>query len=88
MVVALFHVGQHVVDLRSPKPDDAGAPLLLNENNAWVVTSIAAIVGGQKYLTLPGGYLFWNVAWSADERQDKMEAALKDFLSNEALLSR
>jgi hypothetical protein len=88
MVVALFHVGQHVVDLRSPKPDDAGAPLLINENDAWVVTSMAAIVGGQKYMTLPGGYLFWNIAWSADERQDKMEAVLKDFLSNEALLSR
>jgi hypothetical protein len=87
MVVALFHIGQHVVDLRSPKPD-ADALLMVNENDGWVVTSIAAIVGGQKYMTLPGGYLFWNVAWTPDERQDKMEAALKDFLSNEALLSR
>ena len=88
MVVALFHVGQHVADLRSPKPDSADAPFLINENDAWVVTSIAAIVGGQKYLTLPGAYLFWNTAWPADQRDDKMEAALKDFLSNEALLSR
>ena len=88
MVVALFHVGQHIADLRSPKPDSADAPFLINENDAWVVTSIAAIVGGQKYLTLPGAYLFWNTAWPADQRDDKMEAALKDFLANEALLSR
>ncbi|HKN20999.1 MAG TPA: hypothetical protein VJX73_06270 [Terracidiphilus sp.] len=88
MVIALFHVGQHVADLRSPKPDSADAPFLINENDAWVVTSIAAIVGGQKYLTLPGGYLFWNIAWPAAQRDDMMEAALKDFLSNEALLSR
>lgn len=88
MVIALFHVGQHVADLRSPKPGSDGTPFLVNENDAWVVTSIAAIVGGQKFLTLPGAYLFWNTAWTADERQDKMEAALKDFLSNEALLSR
>ncbi len=88
MVVALFHVGQHIADLRSPKPDNVDAPFLVYENDAWVVTSIAAIVGGQKYLTLPGGYLFYNVAWSADARPDQMEAALKDFLSNEALLSR
>jgi hypothetical protein len=88
MVVALFHVGQHVADLRSPKPENADAPLLVNENDAWVVTSIAAIVGGQKYLTLPGAYMFYNSAWSADHREDEMEAALKDFLSNEALLSR
>jgi len=88
MVVAVFHLGQHVVDLRSPKPDSADAPLIINENDAWVVTSIAAVIGGQKYLTLPGAYLFFNTAWTADERQDKMEAALKDFLANEALLSR
>jgi hypothetical protein len=87
MVVALFHVGLHVSDLRSPKPDNVDAPFLVNENDAWVVTSIAAIVGGQKYLTLPGGYLFYNSAWPADERNNKMEAALNDFLSNEALLS-
>jgi hypothetical protein len=88
MVMALFHVGQHVADLRSPKPDSADASLLVNENDAWVVTSIAAIVGGQKYLTLPGAYLFWDIAWPAAQRDDNMEAALKDFLANEALLSR
>lgn len=88
LVVALFHVGQHVADLRSPKSGDQDAPFLIHENDAWVVTSIAAIVGGQKYLTLPGGYLFWNSAWPGAERDDNMEAALKDFLSNEALLSR
>jgi hypothetical protein len=88
MVVALFHVGQHIVDLRNPKPDSADAPYIIYENDAWVVTSVAAITGGQKYLTLPGAYLFWNIAWPAAQRDDFMEAALKDFLTNEALLSR
>jgi hypothetical protein len=88
MVVALFHVGQHIADLRSPKPDSADTPYLIYENDAWVVTSVATITGGQKYMTLSGGYLFWNIGWTADERQDKMEGALKDFLTNEALLSR
>lgn len=88
LVIALFHVGQHVVDLRSPKDPTEEVPLLINENDAWVVSSIAAIVGGQKFLTLPGGYLFWNAAWTADTRNDNMEAALRDYLSNEALLSR
>jgi hypothetical protein len=87
MMIALFHVGQHVADLRSPKADSADTPFLVNENDAWVVTSIAAIVGGQKYLTLPGAYLFWNIGWPAAQRDDMMEATLKDFLSNEALLS-
>ncbi len=88
IVVAVFHIGEHVADLRNPKPENVDAPYIFNENDAWVVTSIATIVGGQKYLTLPGGYLFYNVAWTPDEREDKMVAALKDFLTNEALLSR
>jgi hypothetical protein len=86
LAVALFHVGKHVVDLRGPKPGNEDAPLYIQENDSWVITSIAAIVGGQKYMTLPGAYLFWNVAWPADERNDKMGAALKDYLNNEAML--
>jgi len=88
LVAGLFHVGEHVVDLRSPKPGNEDAPLYINENDAWVMSAYAAIVGGQKFLTLPGGYLMWNNAWPADARNDKMAAALKDFLSGEALLSR
>jgi len=88
MVVALFHVGQHIVDIRSPKPDTGDTPYIIYENDAWVVSSVAVIVGGQKYMTLPGGYLFWSIAWPAAQRDDFMESALKDYLSSEALLSR
>jgi hypothetical protein len=88
LLVALFHIGRHVEDLRNPPPGNEDAPLYIQENDGWVVTSIAAVVGGQKYLTLPGGYLFWNVGWPAGERNDKMSSALKDYLSNEAMLSR
>ncbi len=87
MVLALFHMGEHIADLRSPKPGDENAPLIYNEDNAWVVTSIGAIVGGQKFVTLPGAYLLWNSTWPADQRNDKMEEVLKSFLANEALLS-
>ena len=87
LVVATFHIGQHVADLRNPKPNNVGEPLIYQENDAWVVTSITAIVGGQKYLTLPGGYLFWNSNWPEGSRNDKMESVLKDFLNNEAMLS-
>jgi len=87
IVFALFHIGHHISDMRSPKAADQDSPFIIDENNAWVITSVAAIVSGQKYLTLPGGYLFYNSAWPMDAREDKMEAALKDFLANEALLS-
>jgi hypothetical protein len=88
MTVALFHLGQHVADLRSPKPGNETAPLYIQENDGWVVTSVAAIFDSQKFMTLPGGYLFWNSSWTAADRNLNMDLALKDFLANEALLSR
>jgi len=52
-----------------------------------VVTTVSAVVGGQKFLSLPGGYVVWDINWPADGRNDKMASTLKDFLINEAILS-
>jgi hypothetical protein len=87
MTVALFHLGDHVASLRSPKPGSEATPLITLENNAWVMTSLAAAYDGQKFLTLPGGEVFWNSSWSAADRNPNMESALKDFLASDALLS-
>jgi hypothetical protein len=53
-----------------------------------VVTSLAAAHDLQPFLTLPGGYLFWNPKWPAADLNLNMDAALKDFLANYALLNR
>jgi hypothetical protein len=50
------------------------------------VTAVSAFYNGQKFLTLPGGYLIWDGNWPSAERNGKMGTALKDFLANEALL--
>ncbi len=85
---AVVHMGMHVADLRNPTPGSADAPPFILEYDAWMVTAITAVANNQKFLTLPGGYQIWNISWQAAERTDKMEAALKDFLGNEAALSR
>ena len=85
---AVVHMGQHVADLRTPQAESEAAPPYVLEYNAWVITTITAIAGRQKYLTLPGGYLLWDGTWPEDTRNDKMEATLKDFLANHAQLSR
>ncbi len=85
---AVIHMGEHIADLRSPKPGNEDAPVYVLEYDAWTVTAVSAIVSGQPYLTLPGAYLTWSAGWPAADRPDKMDAALKDFLSNEAQLSR
>jgi hypothetical protein len=51
------------------------------------VTSIGTAFAGQKFLTLPGGYVIWDSNWSDADRTDKMTSVLKDFLNNEAMLS-
>jgi len=85
---AVVHMGQHIADLRSPQSGYENAPPYILEYNAWVITTVTAVSGGQKFLSLPGGYLLWDSSWPADSRNDKMEATLNDFLAGEAQLSR
>jgi hypothetical protein len=85
---ALVHMGAHISELRNPDAGNESAPAYNLESNGWVITTIMAVSSGQKFLTLPGGYLVWNSTWLAADRNDKMEATLKDFLNNGAELSR
>ncbi|MGO8756853.1 MAG: hypothetical protein ACLQG3_01895 [Terracidiphilus sp.] len=85
---AVMHLGEHVSELRHPTQPGMETPAVILESDAWVVTTIAAVTGGQKYFTLPGGYLVWDSNWPAADRNDKIDQVLKDFLANEALLSR
>jgi len=85
---AIVHMGTHISQLRNPDKGNEDAPAYNLESDAWVVTTVTALTTGQKYLTLPGGYVIWDITWPGDSRNDKMEAVLKDFLANEAQLSR
>ncbi|HEY1804208.1 MAG TPA: hypothetical protein VGG45_06975 [Terracidiphilus sp.] len=83
---AVIHIGEHVSELRNPKPGNEAAPPYLLESDAWVVTAISAVAGGQKYLSAPGGYVLWDSNWSAADRNDDMANAIKAYLANEAML--
>ena len=87
-VRAIIHLGQHVYDLRTPPAPDEETPLFIYEYNAWTMTAAAAASAGQKYLTMPGGYLIWNSSWPAADRSSVMDDTLKKFLADEAALSR
>ena len=84
---AVIHMGEHISELRSPVTGNEGAPAYILESDAWVVTAVSAVVGGQQFLSLPGGYVIWDSSWPVDQRNDKMASTLKDFLINEAILS-
>lgn len=85
---AIVHLGTHITQLRDPDKGAEDSPAYVLESDAWVVTTVTGLTMGQKFLTLPGGYVVWDINWPADQRNDKMEAALKDFVSNEMQLSR
>jgi hypothetical protein len=85
---AVVHMGEHISELRNPDSGTENAPAYNLESDGWVITTVTAVASGQKYLTLPGGYLVWNSTWPEADRNDKMSDALKDFLNNGAQLSR
>jgi hypothetical protein len=85
---AIAHMGTHISELRDPEKGNEDAPAYVLESDAWVVTTVTSLATGQKFLTMPGGYLIWDANWPADQRNDKMQSALTDFLANEMELSR
>ena len=85
--LALAHIGEHVSELRNPAPQNIGAAPIALESDGWVVVTIAAVGGRERFLTMPGGYLLWNTNWPTGSRNDQMTAAMKAFLADEMLLS-
>lgn len=83
--LSVYHIGQHIYDLRSTTANEV-ATLYTLENNAWVITAAGEARIGEQFLTLPGGDLFLSASWPADQRDDKMESALTDFLTKEMML--
>ena len=82
---ALAHMGQHVADVRSPGPD-TGDNLYRLEYAAWGTTVYSAVGAHQKTLTIPGGYLVWNAGWPQADIANSLNAAIREFLSKQALL--
>jgi hypothetical protein len=87
-VLALMHLAHHVSDLQSVTAGAAEIPLYVFEYNSWSMTAAAAVASGQKHLTMPGGYLLWNISWAEQERSSAMDEALKSFFADQAALSR
>lgn len=88
LTFAVLHALQHVADVRSPQAGNENAPLYIPEYNAWMVTITSAVAAGDRYLTLPGGYMMWNAHWPDADKISNMEAALNDFLVKEDLLNK
>jgi len=83
---AIVHVGNHVADVRDPQVPTS-TTLFRMESDAWRITVLSAVASGQKTLTMPGGYLGWNSAWSQAERGKAASDAIIRLLSEWSLLA-
>ncbi|MGA7340292.1 MAG: hypothetical protein WBE72_12240 [Terracidiphilus sp.] len=83
----VIHMGQHIYDLRNMPANEIATAYVL-ENNAWVITVSAVARMGEKFLTLPGGYLFFSSTWGAADRDGKMEDALTNFLTKDEFFAK
>lgn len=88
MIRAIVHVGEHIAELRTPPAGTSRLTLYEMEYQGWVTTVLNTISSGQKTLTLPGGYLLWNSAWPAPDREKELNEVLARFISEEQILSR
>ena len=85
---AIFHMGQHIVVMRSPAIANETPQSYVLEYNAWTMGISSAVVSGQKFLTLSGGYMVWNSTWTAADRQTKMDAGVTGYLNKSAAINR
>jgi len=75
---AIAHVGTHIADLRDQASSTGAYDL---EYRAWQTTVLSAIAYQQKTLTAPGGYLVWNSAWPASDRNKMVDSGITSLLA-------
>jgi hypothetical protein len=85
---AITHVGTHIADLRDPQSTAAESTAYELEYRAWHTTVLSAVATQQKTLTLPGGYLLWNSAWPAEDRNKIVDEGTTNFLRDWVVLKK
>ena len=88
LVRAYAHMGQHLVDLRTPEKGFEEAGYYEMEFRGWSTTILSIMAYGQKVMLLPGDTLLWSSSWTGTDKNGNATSAINGFLANEELLSR
>jgi hypothetical protein len=83
---AIAFAGTSIASLRNPEPDEVNAGFFDLETHAWTITALDTVGSGQNTLTLPGGYLLWNKAWTPESIIKNVNDAVEAVLLQEELL--
>jgi hypothetical protein len=87
LVIAIPFTGTEIADIRNPKSAGSASDVFDMETHAWQAATFCAIANGLKTLTLPGGYMVWNNAWSATERDSLADSTFRNFIAHQELMS-
>jgi hypothetical protein len=87
LAIALTFIGTQVADIRDSKPKSLGLDIYNTETHAWQAATLCAIANGLKTFTLPGGYMVWNTAWPAADRDTTADTTFKSFIATQELMS-
>lgn len=85
MVRAIYHVGQHISDIRTISATSDPVPPFVFEFNAWSMAISSGVVTGDKLIILTGGTIVWDLKWPAADRQGKMESTIGAYLKTAAI---
>lgn len=85
---SISHVGTHIADVRDQQSAASASSVYELEYRAWQTTVLSAVAAQQKTLTLPGGYLLWNSAWPAADRNKMVDEGITSFLRDWAALKK
>jgi hypothetical protein len=87
LAIALTFIGAQIADIRDAKSANSSSNVFSHETHAWQAPTFCAIARGLKTFTLPGGYMVWNSAWSAADRDTTADTTFRSFLAKEELLT-
>jgi hypothetical protein len=80
--LAITHVGTHIADVRSTRPEPANDSVYVAEFHGWQTTVMNSMALKVPRLVLPGGYTIYNPAWSAPDVAKNAYGEMEAFLSS------
>jgi hypothetical protein len=86
--ISIAYVGTMIADMRDAKTATTYVGNFDYEYYAWQTAILGALGDRLKTLTLPGGYLILNRAWTIADTDKNLQEGIKGFLAKEELMTR
>jgi hypothetical protein len=86
--LGIFHIGKHIVDVRTPPVPGTSTNLYSEEYNDWVMTAEAAALVHENAVALPGSYQLWIEDWPQEQQSNNVDQGITDYLTKQQGLTK